>query len=168
MAASGMKPSDIVLFGSVLHCVDSGAESGRATFDDGKLVWAKLIDADMFFKSALQCSERFNSSAVVEIPDRVKVNPKSIIKLALNAGRWLQYYGERCSGEVRAVEASAWKASTDPDVLARRILACLTPEEVARLPKTRSALGYNHNVLDAVGLGLWRLGRMGRGGRKIK
>lgn len=159
MATGGVTPGYV---NGILCAVDSGADSGFAIFDDGELVSACLrkLPADGTTASNFQ-------AAVVEIPDRVKVNPKSIIKLALNAGAWLQYFGGY-GRPVEAIEASAWKASTDPDVLARRILACLTPEEVKRLPKTRSALGYNHNVLDAVGLGLWRLGRMGRGGRKIK
>ena len=151
--------------GSVrLYAVDSGAQSGVAYFERKVLRDAYLYAGDLCRVGSVRDDE---ADAVIEIPDRIKVNPKSIIKLALNAGRWLQYFGNRCRGEVRAVEASAWKASTDPDVLARRILACLTPEELARVPKTKSALGYNHNVLDAIGLGLWRLGRMGRGGRKI-
>lgn len=149
---------------SRLIAVDSGTDSGFAAFVNGELSNAFLESVHEWNP---RCHVTIEADAVVEIPDRVKVNPKSIIKLALNAGRWLEKLGTACSGEVRAVEASAWKASTDPDVLARRILACLTPEELARVPKTRSALGYNHNVIDAIGLGLWRLGRMGRGGRKI-
>lgn len=141
------------------YAADTGENSGLAYFWNGTLDGAYLTKVD-------KCVLLHYSLAVVEIPDRVKVNPKSIIKLALNAGRWLQKFGNG-GYRVEAIEASAWKASTDPDVLARRILACLTPEELARVPKTKSALGYNHNVVDAIGLGLWRLGRMGRGGRKI-
>lgn len=148
---------------SRLIAVDSGTDSGIAVFEDGLLLRAAFRPIEQVeVTKASSCAD-----VVVEIPDRVKVNPKSIIKLALNAGRWLEKLGTACTGEVRAVEASAWKASTDPDVLARRILACLTPAELARVPKTKSALGYNHNVVDAIGLGLWRLGRMGRGGRKV-
>lgn len=147
----------------ILYAVDSGEHSGLACFDDGRLVYAYRTSV------IVPTAARVNfQAAVVEIPDRVKVNPKSIIKLAVNAGRWLQTFGFACpTANVAAVEASAWKASTDPDVLAKRILACLTDEECAVIPKTRSALGYDHNVIDAIGLGLWRLGRMGRGGRKI-
>lgn len=144
-----------------LTCVDSGENSGYANFQDGVLRRAFLTTID-----EAPVASRDTALAIVEIPDRIRVNPKSIIKLALNAGRWLQHLS--LSRSVEAVEASAWKASTDPDVLARRILAILTPEERAVIPKTRSALGYDHNVIDAIGLGLWRLGRMGRGGRKIR
>lgn len=149
-----------------LVAVDSGADSGFAVFDDGKLSRADL--ADVLDPPGIGGPCGPLAAVVIEIPDRIKVNPKSVIKLALNAGRWLQYFGERVAGEVRAVEASAWKASTDPDILAKRILAHLSPEERAVIPKTRSALGHDHNVIDAIGLGLWRLGRMGRGGRKIR
>lgn len=144
-----------------LYAVDSGEHSGIAYFVDGKLQFAhrtRVEDGNIFLRY---------EEAVVEIPDRIKVDPKSIIKLALNAGAWLQHFGAG-GRRVRAIEASAWKASTDPDVLARRILATLTDEERAVIPKTRSALGHDHNVIDAIGLGLWRLGRMGRGGRKIR
>lgn len=159
MAASGVTPGYV---NGILCAVDSGKDSGFAIFADGELVSACLrqLPKDGTTASNFQ-------AAVVEIPDRIRVNPKSIIKLALNAGAWLQYFGGY-GRPVEAIEASAWKASTDPDILARRILACLTPAELARVPKTKSALGYNHNVVDAIGLGLWRLGRMGRGGRKIQ
>lgn len=146
---------------SRLIAVDSGARSGYAYFSGGVLRGARLVSIEDDFGTS-------DADAVVEIPDRVKVDPKSIIKLALNAGRWLEKLGMACSGEVRAVEASAWKASVNPDILAQRILEFLTPEEIAVIPKTRSALGFDHNVIDAVGLGLWTLGRMGRGGRKIR
>lgn len=149
---------------SRLVAVDSGASSGFACFLGGELIVAALVSIDTIH-DGLFCSA---DECLVEIPDRVKVNPKSIIKLAINAGRWIERFGLRTRAEIRAVEASAWKASTDPDILARRIIACLTPEEMARVPRTRAAIGYDHNVLDAIGLGLWRLGRMGRGGRKIR
>jgi hypothetical protein len=57
----------------------------------------------------------------------------------------------------------AWKGNVPKEAHHRRIVAALAPSEVAiieRLPRTRDAL-------DAVGLGLFRLRRLDRGGRRF-
>ena len=55
------------------------------------------------------------------------------------------------------VPASRWKAGTSKDVCHRRILAHLNGREVEAItPPTKE-------TLDAVGIGLWKLERLGRG-----
>lgn len=50
-----------------------------------------------------------------------------------------------------------WKAQVDPEVSNQRVLERLTPEELEALEDVPASL--RHNMLDAVGIGLKRLGR---------
>lgn len=56
-----------------------------------------------------------------------------------------------------------WKGNVPKEVHHKRILALLTPKERAIV----EALPRDRDALDAVGLGLYELGRCGRGGRRI-
>lgn len=53
-------------------------------------------------------------------------------------------------------EARKWKGQVPKAVMGKRILKCLTEEEL----KVLGPLAKNHNVLDAVGIGLYHLGRL--------
>jgi len=56
--------------------------------------------------------------------------------------------------EAELVEPARWKGTIDPDIVIERVKSKLTIEE-----KQRVTLD-NHNVWDAVGIGLWHLRRM--------
>lgn len=78
-------------------------------------------------------------------------------------------YAGHCGAPVRLIYPDEWKGGTkkperasDPYVVELRCRKILTPEEVARV-RLPSARGKQHNVWDAVGLGLFALGRCGRG-----
>lgn len=84
----------------------------------------------------------------------------SIIRLAMVAGALL----DRMSTYARAaldLTPEAWKGQVKKDVMCRRIEKKLEPGErkVVQLPK---AAKLQHNVWDGIGLGLWRLGRIGK------
>lgn len=57
-----------------------------------------------------------------------------------------------------AVSPRQWKGTIDGDAMTRRILGLLTPEEVARAQPCAASLA--HNMWDAVGIGLWAVGRL--------
>ena len=61
---------------------------------------------------------------------------------------------------VVGVSPSAWKGQVPTKIHGPRILKALKGFEVAAMTDEK-----NHNTIDAVGLGLWVLGRLGRGGR---
>jgi hypothetical protein len=44
--------------------------------------------------------------------------------------------------------------------MTERILSRLTPEELAVVPVRPRARTVDHNCADAIGLGLWKLGRL--------
>lgn len=50
-----------------------------------------------------------------------------------------------------------WKGNVPKEIMTKRILARLSPEEVDKIEK----VGYkDHNTIDAVGIGLYALGRL--------
>ena len=62
--------------------------------------------------------------------------------------------------EHRSVLPHEWKGSLDGEVMAKRIEGRLSPEELAAIEPCPASI--RHNVLDAVGIGLWHFGRLER------
>jgi hypothetical protein len=60
---------------------------------------------------------------------------------------------------VSGVSPSGWKGQVPKKIHGVRIIAALTKEEISNVVSIA-----NHNTIDAIGLGLWALGRLGRGG----
>lgn len=58
------------------------------------------------------------------------------------------------------VSPSAWKGQVPKKIHNKRVLAALSDTE-----KSLVLSIDNHNTIDAIGIGLWYLGRLGRGGR---
>lgn len=106
------------------------------------------------------------SSVLIESPviyPHSKANPNDIIRLAVNAGTWAGRY-EMLGACVEFVEPSRWKGQVPKDIHHGRVWSALTPEEqkiVDSAVKSRPA-SKRHNILDAVGLGLWAAKRLGR------
>jgi hypothetical protein len=57
------------------------------------------------------------------------------------------------------VTPSEWKGQTPKDVMAVRVRAKLTPQELALFNACDCPASLRHNVLDAIGIGLWKIGR---------
>ncbi len=55
-----------------------------------------------------------------------------------------------------------WKGNVPKDAMTERIRRAITDEERARIEKCPANL--MHNVLDAIGIGLWKLGRINKKG----
>lgn len=136
----------------MIVAIDPGIKTGHAIFDNGQLVHAGTG------LPALFCDH-----VVIEKPviyPKGTPNPNAIVKLALRVGE----YSERARAggcTVELVEPRTWKGGLDKDRHHVRILHALTKEEkglvkdiLARLPK-----GKHGDVLDAVGLGMWKVGR---------
>ena len=79
-------------------------------------------------------------------PYERRKSPNDLLPLAANVGA--------CSalGELVLVTPQEWKGQMPKDVCHRRILQALGEDEVIGTK--------NHNVMDAVGIGLWYLGRL--------
>lgn len=97
---------------------------------------------------------------VAELPQdrgQARVPPADLIALSVVLGWTLGALGEPAT----LISPSEWKGSTPKAQHQPRIIAALSAEEAAMIPSGALA----HNVIDAVGIGLWAVGRIS-GGRK--
>jgi len=91
---------------------------------------------------------------------RSKVPPNDIVKLARDAGRWAGIY-EVHAVQVNFIEPATWKGQVPKEIHHKRIRASLNGYEKEILAAALEGIspGKQHNVLDAVGIGLWARGR---------
>lgn len=150
---------------------DPGVSTGWALFKD-KLVACGLItwdgwnaEAPEFREAWFATVEEFapNRVAVVELPQvyrasQSKGDPADLIDTAFRAGMLASWVQPWCA--IKTVMPREWKGQLPKEVHHRRILAALTPEERAVLDACEAPRAKMHNVIDAVGLGLWQQGRM--------
>lgn len=146
----------------MLIAIDPGADSGWAVFYDNVLVSCGLNGEPAPVPAQVDL-------VVIERPKvypggRTK-SPDAIVTLALNAGEWAGRFRAHAF-DVRYVEPRTWKGTVDGDVCTRRILKALSSgerdayEDAMRLDKVPSK--KKHNVVDAIGIGLWACDRFGR------
>jgi len=96
-----------------------------------------------------------SKTAVIEFPQvyQETPNPNDIVKLAAGCGAYtavLQSQGF----EVSWVKPKDWKGTVPKDIMLKRILAKIDPSEYTCIEKPK-----DHNVIDAIGVGLWKLKR---------
>lgn len=143
----------------MLVAVDPGTTTGWAVFNgQGTLYHAR----GMSFPDCLDVfPDRVeNATIILEIPQAYphgsKGDPQDLITLAMIAGELRGLFRPR---EVTQVFPRAWKGNVPKAIHHPRVLAALTDAERAVLPKRPRAGGYDGNMIDAIGLGLWALGR---------
>lgn len=134
-----------------LLAIDPGNKTGMAMFDDDfgrgwRLTHAQVVRPDDGDGYVLP------DVVVIECPTRVfaQATTRSICKLAMTAGRYVERYRR---AHVETVEPRDWKGTVDGDIMTERIKAALSPEERNLCAKYK----FDHNMLDAVGLGKWAL-----------
>lgn len=144
--------------------IDPGKTTGWAMFCQGK-----LIDAHAVKDGRIIWPARDNglpgTIVVIEIP-RVypfggKGDPNDLIDLAVLAGEYYGHY-RRAGFETVLVPPRTWKGSVPKPIHNERVLAQLTPAERDLLPRRPRAKDFDHNMIDAIGLGLWQLGKEGQ------
>lgn len=150
-----------------LLAVDPGVHKcGVAVFSDEQLVgasWVPLIDVGLFAYSRVPEIREF----IVEMPQVYPGMPKTdlndLLNLATSVG-YLEHQFRLCSRRARYYPAE-WKAQVPKKVMTSRIMhhPALTELEIANIVRQGAK---DHNTYDAVGLGLYHLGRMNRGGVK--
>lgn len=102
-------------------------------------------------------------SVYVEIPQvysgpRAKGDPNDLIQVALCAGWVISQYRQ---ADLKTVKPAEWKGQEPKDITYKRVLASLDAVERATFDicLSRFNKGVRHNVVDAVGIGLWALRR---------
>lgn len=106
-------------------------------------------------------SQMIYPNGKAEVPDN------DIVKLARKAGElagWYSVLGTRRE----YVLPRTWKGTVPKAIVEKRVLAVLDEQETLLIYSTMSARAkkLDHNMVDAVGIGLWRLGRKYRGEAK--
>jgi hypothetical protein len=162
----------------ILVAIDPGEDAGVAVFVGGRLVAARLVDgrtARGVVTHADLVDVSGPAEVVVELPQaytggRSRAPIHDLVTLAYRAGRLAQAAEAALRPGVREVTTETvwpaqWKGSVDKRVVNARVAALLNEAETAAV-RAAAAGARAHNVLDAVGLGLWRLKRMSRGGTK--
>ncbi len=141
---------------TLLLSVDPGIDTGWATWLNGKLYacglgqgWKGMFDR-----------------AIIELP---QVYPKipakqanDLITLAVRVGQYKERL-ELIGTPVTLVHPHRWKGSIKKEIHHRRVFAKLDPaEQFLTLPwfKDGDSYGKGHNVMDAIGLGLYELKRL--------
>jgi len=98
---------------------------------------------------------------IIELPQvyqqrRWRGDPNDLIQVALTVGA-LEYQAQ---GDVVLVRPHQWKGSMPKDVMGRRIQGRLSEVERACVALCGVPASRRHDVVDAVGIGLWGLGRL--------
>jgi len=151
---------------TTLISIDPGRKTGLAVFQNGTLENCMLYDASdyrTFALALLDTMEQYEpDSMIVEIP-RVyqqrfwKGDPNKLIILTKIAGIAIGLFSTVCP--VNEVFPQKWKGQRTKAADNRYTENCLECEELVILDKKKLPKSYKHNVLDAIGIGLWFLGR---------
>ena len=155
-----------------LIAIDPGATTGVAIFaaglaacdTDSRLRGVRLIKGShgintLEIPRLLYAFPR--SDVVCEVPQSYSgsiVSKQSLLKLSFRAGYLV---GQLRPREVTAVKPREWKGQAPKAVDHNRTRRILTIEEldvlIAEMGRYRKS--EQHNIMDAVGIGLWKLGR---------
>lgn len=129
-----------------LIAIDPGKVTGAALFRDGLLVQTATDDGDAPGENSGELPA--DCEIVAERPHAGygKASVEDLITLAIRLGRVLG------SHPAKLVTPVQWKGNMTKAATQARIRKVLAPAELARVID-------DHNVFDAVGIGLWRLGR---------
>ena len=145
----------------MLLAVDPGADSGWALFCHDMLISCGLGSEVHPLPEKLDV-------VVIEHPviyphGRTK-NPNDVLKVAVSAGEWAGRLADRAL-EIRYVFPRDWKGTINGDIMNARTWARLDDgekqvvDDAVRAQKIPAR--KRHNVLDAIGLGLFAMGRSG-------
>lgn len=147
-----------------LVSIDPGENTGGAYFVDGELVWAGLLSLLDGTHTNMH-SDRLAIEVMFIRPDDLKGSAavaakrmNDLLSVNIHAGQWIRSVS---AAHTRRLFPHQWKGGLSKERHQPRILEALTPAELARLPALPAS--KFHNVVDAIGIGLFDLGRMGRG-----
>lgn len=141
----------------MLLAIDAGADCGWALFKKHEL-WR------CGFRQ-MPCEGRKEITRIlIERPHPFggKARKRDIITLAIRAGELGGIWAWLTRVEPEYIEPHRWKGSVAKEEMNQRIRAKLTSREVERFELDCKKVGksFRHNVLDAIGIGLWANGRL--------
>jgi hypothetical protein len=135
----------------MLLAIDPGTHTGWARFD-----CRYLLACGYVYPRSWWSLVRPYDLVIIEEPTiypHSKANPVSIMTLQLKVGE-LKGRFESVGCKVELVQPRTWKHQVPKAIHNARTIAALIGDEKALVD------GQRHDTIDAVGLGLWKLGRM--------
>jgi hypothetical protein len=146
--------------------IDPGKRTGWAEFHDSVLKNANAMHSSSMLASPPMPPQDpwAVRTVVIELPQvypfgQGKGDPNQLITLAVIVGDLRGFY-RRQGCIVQLVKPRTWKGTVPKKIHNERVLRKLSSEELDILPKRPRAKDYDHNMVDAIGLGLWALQRM--------
>ena len=133
--------------------IDPGEDTGWAQSLHGRIVACGLNRPPF---------TRGTDRVVIEQPEyrpHSRVDPNGLITLAIRVGRAAERAVIIGVDLVDLVKPSTWKGSVPKPIHNARVRAALDPAEQAILAACKCPAGKLNNVIDAIGLNLWALGR---------
>lgn len=123
------------------------------TKSDNWEVWTKQPPSFLNIAYLLDNYEWEDRKAIIEIPriNQNTPNTEAIIKLSLACGAYTSIL-QAAGFEVEWVEPKTWKGQVPKDIMCKRIIAKLSQLEYSNIKKPK-----DHNVIDAIGIGLWKV-----------
>ena len=134
----------------IVLSVDPGAHAGQAFWRDG-LLRAVSDDLDADRCDVIVCEMPF-----IYPQRKTRADPNDMIVLAVRVGRLLERYSEADAVTPWPVQ---WNGGAKKAWTEIRVWEALDPRErdVLRMATSLVAKGYQNNLIDAVGIGLWYL-----------
>jgi hypothetical protein len=141
-----------------LITIDPGRITGWSIWNaSGVLLAAGTASLDELFKPGRLPAPVAGTLVLIEMPraygGRTKGDPDDLLDLAMIVGEIKRHY-QAAGCTVELVWPRTWKGTVPKPIHNARVLNALNDQELRLLPRIR-----NHNMVDAVGLGLWKLRR---------
>lgn len=157
---------------SVLLAIDPGACAGWAIFTESGLAACGITKTDC---RSVQMAHPSHptlepDTLAVELPQiypQIPGDPNDLITLAFLAGRMIEFqFSVARIRKLHIFKPREWKGQMKKDVCASRVWDRLTPDERVVCSRAGHAIAdsYQHNMMDAIGIGLHALGRRLTGG----
>ncbi len=136
-------------------CIDPGVKACGVAFfdDDGRLTMAQYVqkvDLGLVLSNA-------GRALIIEMPRYYPGRQKGDVNDLLDLAAVVGYCERICHPYSKRVYPAAWKGQVPKPVMSKRILSCLSPDELANI---QTAGSKTHNIVDAIGIGLWHFNRL--------
>lgn len=139
-----------------LFAIDPGVHKlGIALFFEGRLIDARYRDLMFAPVGSVDRQARL----IIEMPriypgsSQRKGDLNDILDLAAAVG----FCEGRFDGPIERVFPAQWKGQVPKKIMNARVLSKLSADEKLRI---ESVGAKDHNTIDAIGIGLWKLGRL--------
>jgi hypothetical protein len=141
-----------------LIAIDPGVHyCGVATYEQGTLLlgeYYSVLETIDYLKAHLDCKTNLVIVEKPQIYPRAKGDPNDLIDLAVVVGQVISFANDYTTYKPRE-----WKGQVPKDVMVNRIKSKLSTKEISHIsPRIRTS--KLHNVYDAIGIGLFALGRL--------